>query len=88
MLREGDKAKIVMSRELREMRLVQLAGSTCVVSKCVYGNTTPGAWVVVLTGIYKKEEWYVPVSALATKRDIKATESRAELEQFLKRSTI
>ena len=79
MIKEGEEAKIIYSRELADMRLICLVGQRGVITKCVISGRMPGAYIQIEVGKNKGEEWYIPLKSIQTASDVNKIRNMAIL---------
>lgn len=79
MVREGDEARIIYSKELSELRLVGLAGQRGVITKCVLSGKNPGVFIHIEIGKNKGEEWFIPLQSIQTPSDVNKIRNKAIL---------
>lgn len=66
MIKEGDRAKIVISPSLIDMQLIPLVSRWGTVVGTVKNKRNPGVWLK-LDKEYKKEEfWFIPIKSIRT----------------------
>ncbi len=66
-MKVGDSAKIVLSDELKQLRLIALVGRTGTIAEVVRTNSgvIRGYWVVLSGESYNDErEWFIPKNSI------------------------
>ena len=80
---KGSTIKIIYCRKLQEYGLINLVGQTAVITECLFDNkNNPGAYVIIIKGINKGEEWFIPLRSIQTRESINKLRSDAILRQI------